>query len=83
MESLVNRSSIILSRIAGQLLNRNTCGIRSITNSYSLPDTHKMLQKTCRDFADKELIPVAAKFDKEHLFPKEQIKKLGRWDFLL
>lgn len=36
-----------------------------------------MLQKTCRDFADNELIPIAGKLDKEHLFPHEQIKKLG------
>lgn len=36
-----------------------------------------MLQKTCRDFAEGELKPVAAKVDREHLYPKEQIKKMG------
>lgn len=36
-----------------------------------------MLQKTCRDFADNELKPVAAKIDKEHLYPKEKIAKMG------
>lgn len=36
-----------------------------------------MLQKTCRDFAEGELKPHAAKFDKEHLYPSEQIKKMG------
>lgn len=36
-----------------------------------------MLQKTCRDFADNELKPIASKIDKEHLYPKEQIKKMG------
>jgi len=36
-----------------------------------------MLQKTCRDFADNELKPIAAKIDKEHLFPKDQVKKMG------
>lgn len=36
-----------------------------------------MLQKTCRDFADNELIPNASKFDREHLYPKEQIEKMG------
>lgn len=36
-----------------------------------------MLQKTCRDFADNELKPNAAKFDREHLYPAEQIKKMG------
>lgn len=36
-----------------------------------------MLQKTCRDFAEGELKPVAAKIDREHLYPAEQIKKMG------
>lgn len=36
-----------------------------------------MLQKTCRDFADNELIPIAAKVDREHLYPAEQIRKMG------
>lgn len=36
-----------------------------------------MLQKTCRDFAEGELKPIAAKLDREHLYPKEQIKKMG------
>ncbi|KAJ4440236.1 short-chain specific acyl-CoA dehydrogenase, mitochondrial-like isoform X1 [Periplaneta americana] len=43
----------------------------------SLPETHQMLQKTCRDFAEGELKPIAAKLDREHLFPKKEIKKLG------
>lgn len=50
---------------------------RSIASLSSLPETHQMLQKTCRDFAEAELKPNAAKFDKEHLFPAEQIKKMG------
>lgn len=36
-----------------------------------------MLQKTCRDFADNELKPIAAKIDREHLYPKQQIEKMG------
>lgn len=36
-----------------------------------------MLQKVCRDFAEGELKPIAAKVDKEHLYPKDQIKKMG------
>ncbi|XP_039287536.1 short-chain specific acyl-CoA dehydrogenase, mitochondrial isoform X1 [Nilaparvata lugens] len=43
----------------------------------ALPETHQMLQKTCRDFSDSELKPIAAKLDKEHKFPAEQIKKMG------
>jgi butyryl-CoA dehydrogenase len=36
-----------------------------------------MLQKTCRDFAENELKPIAAKVDREHFYPKDQIKKMG------
>ncbi|XP_046682339.1 short-chain specific acyl-CoA dehydrogenase, mitochondrial isoform X1 [Homalodisca vitripennis] len=50
---------------------------RCIASLASLPETHQMLQKTCRDFAEAELKPHAAKFDKEHLYPKDQIKKMG------
>lgn len=50
---------------------------RHIANLSALPETHQMLQKTCRDFADNELKPIAAKIDREHLFPKEQIHKMG------
>lgn len=39
----------------------------------SLPETHQMLHKTVRDFAESELKPLAAKFDKEHLYPKDQV----------
>lgn len=58
----------------GQFSFKNAGVIRCISNSYSLPETHKMLQKTCREFAEKELQPLAGKFDKEHLFPKEQVR---------
>lgn len=51
--------------------------VRSIASLSSLSETHQMLQKTCRDFAEAELKPHAAKFDREHLYPKEQIKKMG------
>lgn len=47
-----------------------------------LSETHQMLWKTCRDFADKELAPVAAKNDKACSFPKEQVKMLGEMGLL-
>ncbi|EZA50391.1 short-chain specific acyl-CoA dehydrogenase, mitochondrial [Ooceraea biroi] len=50
---------------------------RHIASLSVLPETHQMLYKTCRDFAEQELKPVAAEIDKKHLFPKEQIKKMG------
>lgn len=36
-----------------------------------------MLYKTCRDFAEGELKPNAAKYDRDHLYPGEAIKKMG------
>lgn len=55
---------------------------RNIACLSSLPETHQMLQKTCRDFADNELKPIAAKIDREHAFPREQFKKLGELGLL-
>lgn len=50
---------------------------RGIASLAALSETHQMLQKTCRDFAEGELKPVAAKVDRQHLYPKDQIKKMG------
>lgn len=50
---------------------------RGIASLSALPDTYQMLYKTCRDFAEGELKPNAAKYDKEHLYPAEAIKKMG------
>lgn len=66
---------------SGKLQSRGKV-VRSVSTFCSLPETHKILQKTCREFAEKELQPIAHKFDKEHLFPKEQVKKLGELGLL-
>ncbi|XP_037930213.1 short-chain specific acyl-CoA dehydrogenase, mitochondrial-like [Teleopsis dalmanni] len=50
---------------------------RQIACLASLPETHQMLQKTLKDFADAELKPLAGKHDKEHLYPAQQIRKMG------
>jgi butyryl-CoA dehydrogenase len=44
---------------------------------FKLSETHEEIRKMSRAFADKELKPVAAKLDREHLYPKEQVKKLA------
>ncbi|XP_051166380.1 short-chain specific acyl-CoA dehydrogenase, mitochondrial [Leptopilina boulardi] len=49
---------------------------RGIASIASLPETHQILYKTCRSFAEEELKPIAGKIDKEHKFPAEQIKKM-------
>ncbi|XP_014278143.1 short-chain specific acyl-CoA dehydrogenase, mitochondrial [Halyomorpha halys] len=50
---------------------------RSLSFSTTLTETHQLLLKTCKDFAEGELIPNAATFDQEHKYPKDQIKKMG------
>ncbi|XP_049879306.1 short-chain specific acyl-CoA dehydrogenase, mitochondrial [Pectinophora gossypiella] len=50
---------------------------RCIASLSALPDTYQMLYKTCRDFAEGELKPNAAKYDRDHLYPGEAIKKMG------
>ena len=47
--------------------------MRVFSSLASLPETHEMLRNTCRDFADNELVPIAAELDREHRFPKEQV----------
>ncbi|XP_044763314.1 short-chain specific acyl-CoA dehydrogenase, mitochondrial [Coccinella septempunctata] len=65
----------LFNKIASRLGNCVKC--RGIASLSALPETHQMLQKTCRDFAEGELKPIAAKTDREHLYPKDQIKKMG------
>ena len=50
---------------------------RNIAGLSMLPETHQMLQKTCKDFVEGEVKPVAAEIDRKHIFPKEQISKMG------
>ncbi|EGW10595.1 short-chain specific acyl-CoA dehydrogenase, mitochondrial [Cricetulus griseus] len=56
--------------------------LHTVYQSVELPETHQMLRQTCRDFAEKELVPIAAQLDKEHLFPTAQVKKMGELGLL-
>ena len=47
---------------------------RHVASLARLPETHEMLRKTCRDFADNELIPIAGNLDKDHRYPIEQVE---------
>ena len=46
---------------------------RCISSLVHLPETHQILRKTCHDFADNELIPVAGQLDKDHSYPAKQV----------
>ncbi|CAH3151279.1 unnamed protein product [Pocillopora meandrina] len=55
---------------------------RHVASLARLPETHEMLRKTCRDFADNELIPIAGNLDKDHRYPTEQVKQIGELGLL-
>lgn len=44
---------------------------------FALSETHEMLRKTCREFSDRELVPIAAALDREHRYPAEQVEHLA------
>ncbi|XP_014672398.1 PREDICTED: short-chain specific acyl-CoA dehydrogenase, mitochondrial-like [Priapulus caudatus] len=55
---------------------------RTISALVQLSETHEMLRKTCRDFAQNELKPIAAQIDRDHQYPKEQVRKMGELGLL-
>lgn len=61
------------SRFGVDISNRN----RGIACLAALSETHQILQKTCRDFANAELAPLARQHDREQLYPAEQVRRLG------
>lgn len=42
-----------------------------------LEETHELLRKTCRQFAQKKLAPIAAELDLHHRFPKEEMAEIA------
>lgn len=49
---------------------------------YPLSEEHKMLRDAARDFAQKEIAPVAAEFDESGEFPHATVKKMGEMGFM-
>jgi alkylation response protein AidB-like acyl-CoA dehydrogenase len=49
---------------------------------FTLTDEQRMIQETAREFADKEIAPVADRHNRESKFPLEIVKKMGRMGFL-
>ena len=42
-----------------------------------LTDEQKMIQAVARDFADKEVRPIAEAIDREARFPRETVRRMG------
>jgi butyryl-CoA dehydrogenase len=45
---------------------------------FSLTNEQKMLQTVVRQFAEKEVLPIAAEIDQNHRFPRETVKKMTK-----
>ncbi len=48
----------------------------------TLTPEHEMIRQTARDFARKEIAPIAAHFDETGEFPSQTIKKMGALGFM-
>ncbi|TWD82037.1 butyryl-CoA dehydrogenase [Kribbella amoyensis] len=46
--------------------------------SYELSDEHREFRSSVRDFAEAEIAPYAAEWDRKHYFPVETVQKMGR-----
>lgn len=49
---------------------------------FPITDEHEMIRKAARDFAQKEIVPIAAEFDETGDFPYETIMKMGEMGFM-
>ncbi|WP_293748969.1 acyl-CoA dehydrogenase family protein, partial [uncultured Paraglaciecola sp.] len=49
--------------------------------NFDLTDDQQAFADTAKQFAEQELAPHAAKWDREHIFPKEVIQKAGELGF--
>jgi len=50
--------------------------VAAYTTHSHLPEEHRMVHEMCRKFADEELAPNAAAWDKQHAFPQAAITQL-------
>ncbi len=49
---------------------------------FPLSDEHNMIREAAREFARKEIAPIAAEFDESGEFPRETIRKMGAMGFM-
>ncbi|MFB6151975.1 MAG: acyl-CoA dehydrogenase family protein, partial [Haloarculaceae archaeon] len=49
---------------------------------FTLPDEHRMIRETVREFCEAEVAPIAGEIEKEHRFPAEVFDRLGDLDVM-
>ena len=45
--------------------------------TFELSPEHEQFRRSVRDFAEKEIAPHAAQWDRDHHFPTEVVQKMG------
>jgi alkylation response protein AidB-like acyl-CoA dehydrogenase len=51
--------------------------VKALRMDFELNDTQELIRKTAREFADRELIPVAGRLDEESKFPAREVRALA------
>lgn len=69
--------SIKSNKICIQTTKRGIIYSRNYLSWPFLSEEHQQIAKTCRQFAEAELIPNASLIDKQHKFPKEHIQSIA------
>jgi alkylation response protein AidB-like acyl-CoA dehydrogenase len=49
---------------------------------FSLPDEHRMMRESVREFCDAEIVPIAQEIEDEHRFPTEIFDQLAQLDVM-
>ena len=49
---------------------------------FTLPKEHEMARQLFKDFAEKEVKPLAQEIDQEHRFPRETVEKMAKYGFM-
>ncbi|EMA49573.1 acyl-CoA dehydrogenase family protein [Halococcus thailandensis] len=50
--------------------------------NFDLPDEHRMMRDTVREFCEEEITPLAQEIEDEHRFPAEVFDELGKLDVM-
>jgi butyryl-CoA dehydrogenase len=56
--------------------------MKGASGLFELTQEQKLVQKLTREFAQREVAPLAATLDREHRFPTETVEKLFRYGFM-
>jgi len=54
----------------------------SSNHLFPFTEEHEMIRQTAREFAQKEIAPIAAEFDESGEFPYDTIMKMGEMGFM-